>query len=351
MYPCLKININGINENIKEVKKLCDSNSIKLNVVVKVLSGHEEVVNKLNLDNIDAISDARIANLKKYQNIDVEKWLIRLPSFDEIEDVVRYSDVSLNSSLETICLLNEEAKKQNKIHKVILMYELGDLREGVTSSKLLDIVKQVKNLSNIKLYGIGANLTCYGGIEPTVNNTDELYNVVKDIEEKCGINFEVITGANSTSYKLLSNGILKNKMNYVRFGESIFLGLIPGYYEKINNLHQNNFIVEAEIVELEEKDSVPRGNILKNAFGEIPHFEDKGLRLKALINIGKQDTSLNLKPLDKDITILDGSSDYLVLDLTDSKTKYKVGDIVRFIPDYEALLKLMTSPYVKKEVK
>ena len=350
MYHILKINVEGINKNIKIIKELCQQNDIKLSVVIKVLSGYEEVVNKLNFDYIDSLSDSRISNLKKYQDLKIEKWLIRIPSFGEIEDVIKYSDVSFNSSLETIILLNEEAKRQNKIHKVILMYELGDLREGVDQDKLMGIIKEIKALSNIKIYGLGANLTCYGGVEPTMENTDELYMVAKELEKKNNISFDIITGANSSSYKLLSNGTLKDKMNYVRFGESVFLGLIPGYYEKIEELNQNNFIVEAQIVELEKKDSVPRGKVLKNSFGEVPSFVDNGVRLKALINIGKQDTGLNLKPLDKGISILDGSSDYLILDLTNSQKQYKLGDIVSFVPDYESLLKLMTSPYVKKEL-
>lgn len=349
MYPCLKINISGINENIRIIKELCQHNDIKFSVVTKVLAGNSDIVEKFNFDYIDSVSDSRIENLKKYQQIKKEKWLIRIPSFSEIEEVIKYSDVSFNSSFETISLLNEEAKKQNKIHKIILMYELGDLREGASSFKLLEIVNMVKELTNIKLYGIGANLTCYGGVEPTEENTNELYEVVKDIERKSGTTFEIITGANSTSYKLLHGGKLKSKMNYVRFGESVFLGIIPGYDEEIKELHQNNFIVEAEIVELEEKDSVPRGNILKNSFGVTPTFVDNGKRLKALINIGKQDTGLNLKPLDRNIIILDGSSDYLILDLTNCKHKYKIGDTIKFIPDYESLLRIMTSPYVKKK--
>ena len=348
MYPSVKVNIDGLNDNIRQVKKLCHSQNIKLSFVVKALSGNTNIISKLDLNNFDSISDSRVENLKDYQDLNIEKWLIRVPAFSEIEDVIRYSDASLNSSLETILLLNEEARKQNKVHKIILMYELGDLREGVNYDKLAIIVEKVKDLPNIKLYGIGSNLTCYGGIAPSLENTNELYEVKEKIERTYNIRLDVVTGANSSSYKLLLNGSLKDKMNYVRFGESILLGMIPGYYEEIPNLHKDNFIIEAEIIELEEKPSFPRGEILKNSFGEIPTFEDKGLRLKALINLGKQDTGLNLKPIDKNIKILDGSSDYIILDLTGCEKKYSLGDKIEFIPNYEALLKVMTSKYVKK---
>lgn len=350
MYPKVSININGINDNISIIKELCDKNNINLSVVVKVLAGNVDVVNLINLDNVNSISDSRIENLKLYKDLDIEKWLIRIPSFSEIESVIKYSDVSLNSSLDTIKLLNDEAIKQNKTHKVILMYELGDLREGVSYSTLSMLVNECKNLSNIKLYGIGANLTCYGGIAPSEDNTFELYKVVDSLEFENNIKFDVVTGANSSSFKLLKNGILKDKMNYVRFGESVFLGKVPGYDEIISELHQDNFIISAQIVELEEKESVPRGEILANSFGETPHFIDKGIRKRAIVNIGKQDTSVNMKCTDNDAFILDGSSDYILVDVTDSKVDYKLGDVINFIPDYESLLKVMTSKYVRKEI-
>lgn len=351
MYPKVEINIKGINENISRINELCNKNNIKFSVVLKVLAGNTDVVNKLNFDKVDSISDSRIDNLKKYKNIKKEKWLIRMPSFGEIEDVIKYSDVSLNSSLDTIKLLNKEAIKQKKQHKVILMYELGDLREGTDYSKLSMIVNEIKKMTNIELYGIGANLTCYGGCAPTKENTLELFEVTKALEVENDIKIPVITGANSSSFKLLRDGTLKDKMNFVRFGESVYLGTIPGYDEDAEELNQNNFIIKAQISEVETKDSVPKGEILKNSFGVVPEFEDVGLRTRAIVNIGKQDVGLGLKPIDKDIFILEGSSDYLLIDITHSKKDYKLGDEIEFIPDYESLLKVMTSPYVRKEIK
>lgn len=350
MYPCVNINIKKINDNIKKIKDICKKNNIKFNIVLKVLSGNYDIVKKINFKNVDSISDSRLDNLKKYSDIKKEKWLIRMPSFSEIKDTIKYSDVSFNSSLDTIKLLNEEAKKQKKKHKVILMYELGDLREGADYSYLSMISSEVVKLSNIELYGIGANLTCYGGIAPSEENTEELYDVKNAIEYENDLKFNIISGANSSSFKLLEEGKLKNKMNYVRFGESVFLGMIPGYYEKIDSLYQDSFVVCAQISEIFEKPSYPKGEILKNSFGETPHFEDIGYRIRALINIGKQDTGLGLKPVDENINILDGSSDYLILDITDSNKDYKVGDVIEFIPDYESLLKVMTSSYVRKNI-
>ena len=189
MYPKIEININKINDNIKKVSKLCKENNIKLSLVTKVLSGNIDIINKLDLNYVDSISDSRIDNLKIMSNIDKEKWLIRIPTNSEIEEVIKYCDVSFNSNIYTIKLLNESAKKYNKVHKIILMYELGDLREGTTYDNLNSIIKETKKLNNIKIYGIGSNLTCYGGVEPTIDNSNEFFDIKNKLETENNIKF------------------------------------------------------------------------------------------------------------------------------------------------------------------
>jgi predicted amino acid racemase len=49
--------------------------------------------------------------------------------------------------------------------------------------------------------------------------------------------------------------------------------------------------------------------------------------------------------------VLGGSSDHLLLDLTDATHKYKVGDVLTFKVGYGSMLKAMTSPYVEKVYK
>ena len=350
MYPKIEVNIKGIRENIDKINKECDKYNIFISVVTKVLANNKEIVTKI-CKNVKAIADSRVDNIKNFQDINAEKWLIRLPMKCEIEDVIKYCDVSLNSEIYTIKLLNEEAKKQNKKHKIILMYEIGDLREGLYFDKLKETVLECKKLSNIIIYGLGCNLGCYGGVVPSDDNMEDLVDAANKIEKECDIKFEVISGGNSTSYKMLKEGKLPQKVNNLRIGESIYLGTLPTFDEIIDELNHDNFIMSAQIVEVQVKDSLPKGEMMKNSFGETVYFEDKGKMKRALINIGKQDTGLDLKPLDKNIDILGGSSDYILLDVTNCEKDYKVGDVVSFIPDYASLLKMMTSEYVRKEIK
>jgi hypothetical protein len=53
------------------------------------------------------------------------------------------------------------------------MIDMGDLREGIffkNEDVIMDTVEEILNMSNIELYGVGVNLTCYGAIIPKTDN-------------------------------------------------------------------------------------------------------------------------------------------------------------------------------------
>lgn len=352
MYPAVEINLNQIIKNAKLMQKICESQNKTYCLVTKVVSDNKEIVKALVDNGVNCIGESRIENLISYEDIKAEKWLIRIPMLCETENVVKYSDVSLNSELDTIKALNEEAIKQNKIHKIILMYELGDLREGCSKEELEEILPEILKLSNIKIYGLGTNLSCYGATIPTDENMSELVSVAEELEEKFGFKFELISGGNSSSFKMLKNGELPERINNLRLGESIFLGNVPCFEEPILEFNRNNFILKTQIIELKEKASVPRGKHYVDSFGRIPTFVDRGIRKKAIIALGKQDVRLDcLIPEINEIIVLGGSSDHIILDVSDCKKEFKVGDEVSFKLTYGGVLSLMTSKYVQRQIK
>lgn len=351
MYPAVEINLTKIIENAKQMKKICESQNKTYCLVTKIVSDNKEIVKALVDNGINCIGESRIENLISYEDIKAEKWLIRIPMLCEAEKVVKYSDVSLNSEIDTIKALNQEAIKQNKIHKIILMYELGDLREGCSIEELEEIIPEILKLSNIKLYGLGTNLSCYGATIPTDENMSELVNVAEELEEKFEFKFELISGGNSSSFKMLKNGELPSRINNLRLGESIFLGNVPCFEEPILEFNRNNFILKTQIIELKEKASVPRGKHYVDSFGRIPTFVDRGIRKKAIIALGKQDVRLDtLIPEINEIIVLGGSSDHVILDVSDCKENFKVGDEVDFKLTYGGVLSLMTSKYVERQI-
>lgn len=206
------------------------------------------------------------------------------------------------------------------------MYELGDLREGADKKELKHLIEESLKLSNIKIKGIGVNLSCYGAIMPSEENMQELKEVVEEMECYFEMKFDIVSGGNSTSYNMLVQNKIPKKINNLRMGEAIFLGNIPCIENRIPDFNYDNFILKAQIVEVKDKPSIPRGICGEvDSFGGQPIYEDKGIRKRAIISLGKQDVLLNsLIPIDKNISILGGSSDYIIIDVTDSKQNYKV---------------------------
>ena len=232
------------------------------------------------------------------------------------------------------------------------MIDLGDLREGIffrNEDEIFSTVEQILAMSNIRLYGIGVNLTCYGAIIPKNDNLSQLTELGEKIEEKFDIKLQMVSGGNSSSIYLIEKHQLPQGINNLRLGEAFLLGNDTAYETKLPGTTGDALALEAQIVELKEKPSLPIGEVGVDAFGHKPYYEDRGIIKRAIIAVGKQDTELDsMTPLDEKIDILGGSSDHIILDVTKSDKEYKVGDVVRFTLGYGGMLKTATSPYVEK---
>ncbi|HHZ03339.1 MAG TPA: alanine/ornithine racemase family PLP-dependent enzyme [Tissierellia bacterium] len=355
MYPRLVIDLNKVKNNLNKITEMVKSSGCSIMIVTKGYSGDEEVHKILENSDIDYIADSRIQNLKKYEGTKKERVLLRLPMNSEAEEVVKYADISLNSELTTIRNLNRAAAKENKIHKILLMIDLGDLREGIffkNEDEIFSTVEEILKLKNIQLFGLGVNLTCYGAVIPQNDNLSILVDIGKKIEKKYNIKLHMISGGNSSSLHLINKKELPEGINNLRIGEAFLLGGETAYGEMLEGFYDDAFTLEAEIIELKEKQSVPIGETGVDAFGNKPVYEDRGIIKRAIIAVGRQDVDPdNLHPIDSKIDILGASSDHLILDVTKSDKDYKVGDIVNFKLSYSSLLRATTSSYVEREYK
>ncbi|CCQ95826.1 Alanine racemase domain protein [[Clostridium] ultunense Esp] len=353
MYcPKIQIDLKKLEHNVKTIIDLCKKKDIEVAGVTKVFCGHPEIAKAYIDGGVSYLADSRVENLIKLKQFKLPKILLRLPMISEVEKVVEYSDISLNSELRTIKELSKAAVQKGKKHKIILMVDLGDLREGYfDEDEIYEVVEEILNLKGIELLGIGTNLTCYGGVIPSQENLGKLMEIGKNIEDRFNINLDIISGGNSSSLHLLLKDNKIEGINMLRLGESLILGLETAYGNRIENTYDDVFQLVVEIIEVKEKPSLPIGEIGKDAFGKIPQFEDKGIRKRMIAAIGKQDIDFDtIVPEDSKITILGGSSDHLILDGTDSEIDYKVGDKLWFKLSYGGILSIMTSEYVKKEI-
>ncbi len=349
--PRVNIKLKKIQENAKNMVEKCEENDIKLTGVVKGSAGDIKVASAFVRGGVKSIGDSRIKNIKKLveAGFEEEMILLRLPQLNEVEDVVEYVDISLISEIDTIKALNQEALKQEKKQGIIVMVDVGDLREGVLPENLDEFFAEIVDLEAIDIKGIGTNVGCYGGVLPSKENTQILVDIKNKLEEKFNLDLPLISGGNTATSKLLYNGELPEGISNFRIGEGILQGTDITHQRNIKSQNQDNFTLSASIIELKEKPSVPKGEIGHDAFGNKPKFEDKGRRLRAIMAIGRQDVKVDgLTPLLEGAEIIGASSDHLLVDLTEVNKEFSVGDEIEFSLDYGGMLSVMTSEYVHK---
>ncbi len=349
MYPRIVIDIEKYRHNVKTIQALTSQHGLSMMAVTKSFCAVKSLTNVLKEEFVDYIADSRLENLEKFSTT-IPKVLLRLVSLYDVDRAVNVADMSLNSEITVIRALNKAAQKYNRRHGVILMIDIGDLREGIYyAQEVHDIVEEVFQMKNIDLKGIGTNLTCYGGIIPTEKTLKKLVDIVNDVEKTYNIQLDIISGGNSSHLPLLNKDIHIDKINNLRIGEALVLGRETAYGNQIENLYDDVFILETDIIEYRRKPSIPDGDVGMDAFGKTPHFEDLGVINRAILGVGQQDVDFReLKPLDKNIRLMGSSSDHVIAAIMQNAEQYKVGDVLKFKLTYGSLLSLMTSEYVEK---
>ncbi|MBU1719019.1 MAG: alanine/ornithine racemase family PLP-dependent enzyme [Bacteroidetes bacterium] len=342
--------------NYQFLDKLLTDRGIEWGVVTKVMCGNRLFLREVIQLGTKEVCDSRISNLREIKRNypDVQTVYIKPPPARSISEVVRYADVSFNTEIGTLKHISSEAVKQQKNHKVIIMIEMGDLREGVLGDELIDFYKQVFQLPGISVVGIGANLNCLNGVMPSQDKLIQLSLYKQLIEAVFQKKIPFVSGGSSVTIPLLFRNIRPKGINHFRIGETLYLGnnLITGKPIKGMN---DAFIFHAEIIELSEKPVVPHGETGLNVAGEKPEYDEKDMgktSVRAILDVGLLDVSPDhLIPIDKAIRFAGASSDMIVVDLIRNHSRYKNGDTIAFRLNYMGLLSVMNSRYVQKVVK
>ncbi|GAK56889.1 alanine racemase domain protein [Candidatus Vecturithrix granuli] len=349
--PTLIADIEKIEYNAKVITTLCQHYNIQVAAVTKGVCAEPEIAEAMLRGGCTMLADSRLENLQllREQHFDVDHLLLRLPMISEIDEVVRLADISLNSEIATIKALNSAAQKQQTTHRIILMIDVGDLREGIWPETIHKILPEILQCEYIIFEGIGCNLGCYGGVIPSPENMGLLLQQKLMIETSYPISVNLVSGGTSTALQLVASGKMPKGINHFRVGEAILLGRNPVDRSPFPGTCQDAFIIQGEIIECQWKPSVPLGQIGQDAFGHLPVFEDRGIRLRAILALGRQDIAVNgLTPCDPKIQILGASSDHLLIDITETHHRYQVGSTISFFPNYAAVLAASTSRYIRK---
>lgn len=332
----ITINLNKLKYNIQHTLDLCKENSVDLTPVVKSICADQRIIDCFNQSPINILADSRLDNFARMKT-DKERFLIRPGIVSEANDIVKYSDVSLQTDLRTIMALDKAAKEAHTTHKIILMVDIGDLRDGIMFSDqdtLLSCGAFVHTSSNLNLVGIATNYNCFLGYLPNEENMRHLVNLHQLLTPFYDTDKPVVSGGNSSSVSiLLSNEKhFPKEFNQLRMGEAIMLGRDPSDNTFIPEYQTDIFTLHVPLIEVYEK-KIPSGEITR----------------RGILSIGKQDLQLDhIIPRDNRVKVLGGCSDECVVDLTDAPD-IKSGDELTFDLEYGALMTAFAGSFINRK--
>ena len=343
-YPQLEVDLGKLKENLTALRERCQDSFIGIAGVVKGAGAWESVVRTFDEAGLSYLATSRVDQLRAMRGYGVKTplMLIRIPMRSELADAVALADASLQSDLGVLRATEAEAARQGKTHGVVLMIDLGDLREGFWDAEELigAAVAVERDMPHLHLLGVGVNLSCYGSILPDKRNMQGLASLAYEVERAIGRPLEIVSGGSSTSMYMGLGGTVPYRINNLRLGEIVLLGSIYGCSPDFT--HKDVFTLRAEVVECRDKPSFPVGQLTVDAFGRTGTYEDRGVRRRAIVAVGRLDYGepCDITPRMAGIEVLGASSDHTVLDVEAAREQVKVGDILEFDVNYASLSNL-----------
>lgn len=352
-YPSLEVDLGYLRDNVRTALEKCGELGIEVTGVVKGMSAMPEACRAYLDAGCKMLGSSRIDQIKRLREagIDVPMMMIRVPMMSEAADIIKYTEYSLETDMDVMRTLDAEAVRQGRKHNVILMVEMGDLREGFYDrDELCRAAQEVEAMEGLYLAGVGMNVGCYGSILPTYDKLEEFVGVAEKVEDAIRRKLDIISGGATSTLMRVMDKKVPERINHLRIGEGILnardLGEFYGYDEK--DMHKDIFTIKAEIIEVRDKPTYPQGEIGRDAFGHQMHYEDYGIRKRALVALGKIDYGNidDIFPKESGIKVIGASSDHTILDVEDCSRSLKAGDIIEFGIDYASMVYVTSSANV-----
>ena len=344
MCPCVEIDLHKIRHNTQSIVEKLKGRGIRVTAVTKAVCGHPAIARAMLDGGVEELAETRLSNISRMRQAGITNpvTLIRTPMLSQADDVVKLCEVSYNTEMAVITALAAAALRQKTVHGIILMVEMGDLREGLKPQDIGDAARQVVDMPGVALKGIGANFACLGGVAPTDAKMRALSALANSVEGQCGPVLQTISGGNSANLPWAFGAGATGRINDLRLGEAIFLGVDPVTGDRIGGMFQDAFTLVAEVIETDTKSERPHVSCTDQTLAKIRLVPDTSQTTRLLLAIGCQDTDVAGLSMPPGSVLIGATSDHLVIGTTDASLG--VGSEMRFPMNYSALMRAMAAP-------
>lgn len=351
MCPRLEVDLRKIRHNTRTIAERLKGRGIRVTAVTKAVCGHPGIAQAMLDGGVAGLAEARLSNVQRLRlaGITCPVTLIRTPMLSQVDDVVEVCHASYNTEIAVILALASAAKRQNTVHGIMLMVEMGDLREGIMPQDVGDTARRVINMPGVALIGIGTNLACLSGVAPTMVKMRAMSALAYEVEWQCGRCLKTVSGGNSTNLPWALEGLVTGRINDLRIGEAILLGVDPITGDQIDGMFRDAFTLVAEVIETDVKsvrtcasyaDPNEQGTRLVPEISELKRI---------ILAIGSQDTDAAGLSMPAGTTLIGATSDHLVIGTNDATIR--VGSEIRFNMNYSALMRAMAAPDIQTNLR
>ena len=345
--PRIEVDLSKIRRNTQTVVRRLGPRGIGVTGVTKAACGHPAIAQAMLDGGAVGLADARINNVQRLRQagITCPVTLIRTPMLSQVDEVVQLCEASYNTEIAVIAALASAAIRKDKVHGIILMVEMGDLREGILPENLAEIAQKVMKMPGVALKGIGANFACLSGISPSASRMAALCDLANELEGEYGPFLETVSGGNSANLPWALGERTTGRINDLRLGEAILLGVEPMTGDQIGGMHTDAFTLVAEVIEAGEKSAPLSITLVDPSLARLRIVPTSGVFTRLILAIGHQDTDIAGLSMPVGSTLIGATSDHLVIE--SNRSALKLGSEVRFQINYNALMHAMAAPDIK----
>lgn len=342
--PRIEVDLSKIRHNTRCLVDRLKPQGISVTAVTKAVCGHPEIAQAMLDGGAIELGESRVRNVERLRKAGITApiALIRTPMLSQIDQVVQRCDTSYNTEIEVIARLGDAARKEKSVHNIILMVEMGDMRDGIMPENIQAVAAQVNAMPGVALKGIGANYACLGGVVPDAARMAAFSTIADEIEGACGSYMETVSGGNSANLPWALGHQPKGCINNLRLGEAILLGVEPVSGTQIDGLHTDAFALIAEVIEEKVKTAPSSASFTDPALAALQFGPENVQSVHSIIAIGEQDTDISGLTLPKGVTCLGATSDHMVVQTIRSHTR--VGSELKLQMNYSALMRAMAAP-------
>jgi predicted amino acid racemase len=351
-YPELAVSLKALEDNARSLRERCDAAGLEVIPVLKGMRSAPEVVRACARGGLVHVADSRVENLVqlKADIADVSRYvLIRPPMASQAEAAVRACDCVFVTERHTLAYLSDAARAAGRTVNVVPMIDVGDRSDGIPPGQLVAFARYAMMLPGLHVAGVAASLGSFARVQATPRNHALLVRSAQVLRDQLSLACETVSTGGTVVLTLVEHGTMPVGVTQVRVGEALLLGTSTAEGRLIPWLRQDTAVLKAEIIELQEKQAEPEGLVRADMAGLGPRLRvsSKAMRRRAVLALGIVDTDIaGLTPMMDGAVVLGGSSDRVIVDVTDGETQVAPGDVLEFRLSYAALARAAASPYV-----